>query len=183
MNGHHLVLGQLTDYLTGKTVADTHDERYRQHLARLLVERKRFARDEILSNRQLKVKAGEKAALVPLDFQVRLGDRVVMIIKYGPGSLVTRHRPALALGRLVEPYQIPRVVVTNGEDAHLLDGAGGKQLGSGLDAIPSRADMALLIDDITWPPIPASRAEMEARVLFAFEVDGCCPCDDTICRL
>lgn len=30
--GHHLVLGSLTDRLTGRTLVDTHDERYRQKI-------------------------------------------------------------------------------------------------------------------------------------------------------
>ena len=39
------------------------------------------------------------------------------------------------------------------------------------------------IEDITWEPIAAERAEMESRIIYAFEVDGSCPCDDSICRL
>ena len=42
MNGHHLILGKLSDYLTGDTLDDTHDERYRQKIARLLVDRKGY---------------------------------------------------------------------------------------------------------------------------------------------
>ena len=40
MNGHHLILGELDDFVTGQRLADTHDERYRQRLSRLLVEEK-----------------------------------------------------------------------------------------------------------------------------------------------
>ncbi len=32
-NPHHLILGELTDYLTEETLADTHDERLRQKLS------------------------------------------------------------------------------------------------------------------------------------------------------
>ena len=32
MDGHHLILGELTDLITGETLTDTHDERYRQKL-------------------------------------------------------------------------------------------------------------------------------------------------------
>ena len=38
MGKHHLVLGELTDYITGETRVDTHDERARQTIARLLVD-------------------------------------------------------------------------------------------------------------------------------------------------
>lgn len=37
-NPHHLILGELTDYLTEETLADTHDERLRQKIVRHLVD-------------------------------------------------------------------------------------------------------------------------------------------------
>ena len=37
MDGHHLILGETVDYITGNIVADTHDERYRQKIAHLLI--------------------------------------------------------------------------------------------------------------------------------------------------
>ena len=40
MSGHHLILGTLTDVVTGETIDDTLDERYRQKIARLLLEHK-----------------------------------------------------------------------------------------------------------------------------------------------
>ena len=117
MKGHHLILGELVDFITGETIRDTHDERYRQKLARLLVELKGYSKKEIKPRRELRVSAGEKNAMIKIDFEINVSGKIDMIIKYGPGSLITRHRPALAASRLVAPYQIPIVVVTNGEDA------------------------------------------------------------------
>ena len=45
--GHHFVYGSLQDYLTGEELPDTDDERFRQQLARLLVEEKGFAKAEL----------------------------------------------------------------------------------------------------------------------------------------
>ena len=106
-----------------------------------------------------------------------------MIVKYGPGSLVTRRRPGIAASRLVTPYQVPVVVVTNGEDAEIIDGATGRITGTGLDAIPLKHDLAKQISGYRFEPIPEDRAEMESRIVYAFEVDGACPCDDTVCKL
>lgn len=184
MNGHHLILGKLTDFITGKTLPDTHDERYRQKLAHLLVEDKGYHKADITTGCELPIAAGEdKRAIVRVDFKISLSGRTGMIIKYGPGSLVTRQRPALAAARLLEPYQIPFVVVSNGDDAEVLDGANGKIISRGLTAIPARTDLERLTAGAPFDGIPAHRAEMESRILYAFEVDGCCPCDDTVCRL
>jgi hypothetical protein len=176
-------MGELVDFITGKTIKDTHDERYRQKIARFLVENKGFQREEIEANRELYVKADEKCAIIKIDFLISVTEKCAMIVKYGPGSLVTRHRPALAAGRLIAPYQIPLVVVTNGERADILDGKTGKVLGSELEQIPSHKELTIQIDQFPFIPISQQRAEWESRIVYAFEVDGSCPCDDTICRL
>lgn len=183
MEGHHLILGELVDYITGETLADTHDERYRQAIAALLVDKKGFSREELKPRVPLKISAGEKCALIPIDFSLYLGDRLCMLVKYGPGSLVTRHRPALAVSRLLAGYQIPVVVVTNGVDADVLDGTNGKILSKGLDGIPDRNALDRIAQGFAFPPVPPSRAEKEARIAYAFEVDDSCPCDDTVCKL
>jgi hypothetical protein len=68
------------------------------------------------------VQADDRKAIVKIDFVINLSSRVGMIIKFGPGSIVTRRRPVLAASRILVPYQIPVAVVTNGEDAEILEG-------------------------------------------------------------
>ena len=183
MNGHHLILGTTTDFLTGERIPDTHDERARQSVARILVEERGFHKREITPRHPLPVQADDQRAIVPVDFVVRLNNRVAMIIKYGPGSLVTRHRPALAASRLVAPYQIPVAVVTNGQGADILCGHTGKRLAQGLSNLPSRLELAHRCETFAFEPISRTRAVKEARIIYAYEVDDSCPCDDSICRL
>ncbi|MFO7708247.1 MAG: type I restriction enzyme HsdR N-terminal domain-containing protein [Desulfobacterales bacterium] len=183
MSGHHLILGTLTDLVTGETLEDTLDERYRQKIARLLLEEKGFRRAEIEPRRELLLQAGERRAVIRVDFIVRLEARVVMVIRFGPGSLVSRERPTLAVSRLLEPYQVPLAVVTNGEDAEVLEGESGRVVGRGLDAIPARAKLAAALTGFRWAPIPPERSGLEARIAFCYEIDDACPCDETICRL
>lgn len=183
MDGHHLILGETTDFLTGETLPDTLDERYRQAIARLLVEQKGYAKQDIRPRLNLRVSAGEKCAVIQVDFSIMLDRRVGMLIRYAPGSLVTRHRPSLAVSRTLTPYQIPVVVVTNGEAADILDGASGRVTARGLDQLPAKT--ALLEKMRTWEfrKVSKERAEKESRIIYAFDVDDSCPCDDSICRL
>ena len=183
MNGHHLIMGELQDCVNGEILADTHDERYRQKIARLLMEEKGYPRQALIPRHPLVVRAGEKSAQIPVTLIARVQDHLAMLVQYGPGSLTTRQRPALAMGRLVAPYQIPVVVVTNGEQADILDGLSGQRTGAGLDRLPSYARLVQLAADGSWHAIDAHHAEMEARIVFAFEVNDRCPCDDTVCRL
>jgi hypothetical protein len=106
-----------------------------------------------------------------------------MILKFGPGSIVTRRRPLLAASRILAPYQIPIAVVTNGEDAEVLEGASGRVISRGLETIPSREQLIEIIYTDLFSRIPAERAEMESRILYCYEVDGSCPCDENVCKI
>ncbi|WP_319523112.1 type I restriction enzyme HsdR N-terminal domain-containing protein [uncultured Desulfosarcina sp.] len=183
MGGHHLILGELEDYLTGEVLADTHDERYRQKIARFLVEEKGYAKAEIAPRRPLVVAAGTRKGQLAVDFTIAVDGRMVMVIKYAPGSLVTRHRPTLAISRLIAPHRVPVVVVTNGESADILDGTGGGLIATGFDGIPSREMLARQLDGMDFEPVSDARREMEARIVYAFEIEGSCPCDDSTCRI
>ncbi len=183
MVGHHLILGELDDFITGESIKDTHDERYRQQLAHLLVNHKGYLKSEVEPRKSLLVRAGKKKAIIKIDFLIKLAGKVCMVIKYGPGSIVTRRRPLLAVSRIIEPYQVPIAVVTNGEDAEIIDGSSGDVISRGLANIPSKSQMIEIASGKPFNPLPADRAEMESRIVYCYEVDGSCPCDEDICIL
>jgi hypothetical protein len=183
MGNHHLVLGELVDFLTGDIITDTHDERYRQKVARFLVQNKGYTKEQIEPLRPLSIAVGKNRGQIRIDFSIRLKGKIAMIIKYGPGSLVTRYRPTLAMARLVEPYQVPIAVVTNGKDAHVLDGVKGNLISKGLISLPSAQQLVNLAGKASFSQISDKRTEMEARIVYCYEIDGRCPCDDTVCKL
>jgi hypothetical protein len=176
-------MGNLDDFITGETLKDTHDERYRQRMARLLVNRKGYVKSDIVPRKNLIVQAGDNRAAIKIDFLVYLSGRTCMIINFGPGSIVTRRRSLLAVSRILEPYQIPVVVVTNGEDAEILDGSSGDVISWGLDTLPSKSQLKEIAAGNNFKPIAADRAEMESRIAYCYEGDGSCPCDEDICIL
>jgi hypothetical protein len=183
MNGHHLILGQLTDFISGRILDDTLDERHRQQIGRHLVQTKGYAKSDITSRHELTFEVDGRRARLLITCTVTLDRRIGMIVQYGPGSIVTRHRPALAMSRLVSRYQVPLVVVTNGRQADILEGDSGRLAGTGLEALPRRDQLQEICSRRVWTPISETRAEKEARILMAFEVDGSCPCDNTVCTL
>jgi len=183
-NPHHLSMGELTDYLTGRTLADTHDERFRQKIARHLVEVCGYEKNQIESGRQITVKAGSKTGLLKMDFLVCVGEKTAMMIRYAPGSLVTRRLPNLALSRIVFLYQIPVVVTCNGEDAEIIDGVTGKVIGQGFDAIPDKTALTALVHpSASFPQVFETLRDKASRIAYACEVDGACPCDTDVCTL
>ncbi len=179
-HSHHLIYGHLADFLTGENLVDTDDERYRQQLARLLVEDKGFAKAEIEPRLVIETLFAGRFVTSRIDFVIRPAGRRLLLLRYAPGSLVTRERPALAAARVLDPERIiPLTVFTNGEDAELLDSCNGKVLGQGMAAIPNRAGLLAMAAGLACQPLPAGRREQELRILNAFDVEICCaggPC-------
>lgn len=178
---HHFIYGNCTDYLTGETIVDTDDERIRQRIARFLVEEKGYNKSAITPRRKIETLFAGQFVVSTIDLTVAVAGRALFIVRYGPGSLVTRERPALAAARVLEKdYQIPFAVVTNGRDAEWLDTASGKVLDTGLAAIPGRRRAEeLTAATVFAPPPDQARKEKELRILNAFDVEACCaggPC-------
>ena len=183
MDGHQLILGKLVDFITSETLKDTHDERHRQKVARLLVNQKGYLKTDIEARKELLVKADAKKAILKIDFIVTLAGKPCMIVKYGPGSLVTRRRSVLAASRLIAPRQVPVAVITNGIDAEIMKGTSGEIIAQGLDSIPTKSDLEKIVAREAFMTISDEQAEMESRILYCYEVDDSCECDDDICRL
>jgi hypothetical protein len=177
---HHMIHGTLTDYLTGREIVDTDDERYRQKLCRLLVAEKGFGKNDLAGGHKIETLFNGRFVVSRIDIVVQSNGRPVLLVRYGPGSLVTRERPALAAARVFDPeYLIPVTVVTNGEDAEVLDTLTGKVTGQGLAAIPDRRQAAELARAPLVPGPTGARRERELRILNAFDVEACCvggPC-------
>ena len=177
---HHMIYGNLVDYVTGEPLVDTDDERYRQKLARLLVEERGFVKNELEMRRRIETLFNHQFVASRIDIVVSLGEQRVMVVRYGPGSLVTRERAAIAAARVLEEDQmIPLAVVTNGEDGELLNARTGKVLATGLEAIPTREAVLKMMPDLDFTPVVPQRREPELRILNAFDVEVCCaggPC-------
>jgi len=180
IKSHHMIYGTLTDYVTGEKIVDTDDERYRQKLCRFLVEEKGFRKNDLEVGNKIETMFNGQFVVSRIDLVVAINGRRLMLIRYGPGSLVTRERPALAAARVFDSgYVIPVTVVTNGEDCEILDTATGKVTAQGLEMIPDRA---MLLDLAAAPMLTApneERREKELRILNAFDLEVCCvggPC-------
>jgi len=182
-SGHHLVYGALKDYLTGKELPDTDDERVRQQMARLLVEERGYEKEELEPRLAIETRFNAIFVRSVIDLTIRVEGKRLFLLRYGPGSLVTREKPAIAAARILEPeYRIPFVVVTNGRDAEFLETGRGKVLATGMEAIPDRARAGRLRTETVFEPYsdPGLR-EKAMRILNAFDLEVCCR--DDSCKL
>ena len=74
-------------------------------------------------------------------------------------------------------------VIPHGQDAEITKGTSGEVTASGLESIPSKADLTKMAAGETFAPISDKQAEMESRILYCYEVDDRCECDDDVCKL
>ena len=181
MGTHHLILGETTDYLTGQSVTDTHDERARQEIAKFLVTEKGYEKSEIHPRLQLSLALDGQKGTVPVDFLLKPAGRPLMIILFRPGSLVSRRRIALAAARLIEDRIVPYAAVTNAEDAEILETSSGRVVSSGLQGIFSRSGAMRQLEGMDFAALADNRREKEKRILFAMEVLSQKECDDYTC--
>jgi hypothetical protein len=180
--GHKRILGKTIDFITGREITDTDDERYRQKLARFLVEEKGYAKEEIETKRRLEMTIGNEKVLSMVDFVVKVDGTVFLAIRYGPGSIVTRERPALASARIMENYEVPITIVTNGEDAEVLDTFSGRVMETGLEAVPHKNAAVKQLKNIKLHHLSEKQLETEKRVLSAYDwLEHSLECDDDWC--
>lgn len=173
---HHLVYGTLNDYLTGEELTDTDDERIRQEIAVMMTEELGYNREELKPRLCIETLFTRNFVKSTIDLTVELENKQVMIVRYGPGSLVSRERSALAAARVLnDEYRIPLAVVTNGRDATLLDTIEAKELGHGMQAIPDRIALLTMLPSLIFlPPQDDEKRLREKRILNAFDLERCC---------
>jgi hypothetical protein len=176
MPSHHLVYGTCKDFLTGEELADTDDERCRQRIARLLVDDLGYEKAAIVPRLVLTTSFAQHTVESRIDFAVRCEGRIFMIIRYAPGSLVTRERAAVAAARVLVPeHRVPLAVVINGPDAELIDSADGRVLGNGLAAIPAKDQAPKIITNLDFAPLSdEGKRQRELRLLNVFDFEECC---------
>jgi hypothetical protein len=183
MSTCHLALGEMVDFITGRTIVDTHDERARQKIARLLVEEKGYARDDIEVRREIPLNVNGEQTTARVDFLIRVGGRALAVVIFGPGSLVSRERAALAAARLIDRYAVPISIVTNGKDAEVMDTHSGKVIGLGLHAIPSKEEALRRWPTSSLEELPQEKLEKEQRLLYMYDVLARRECEEYVCSL
>ncbi|MBM9537708.1 type I restriction enzyme HsdR N-terminal domain-containing protein [Desulfobulbus alkaliphilus] len=175
-SGHHLVYGELQDYLTGEILPDTDDERIRQSLARILVEQLGYSKEELEPRLIIDSCFNNNQTRTLIELTARINGQRLFILRYGPGSLVTRETAAVAAARILDPaYRIPLAIVTNGRDAELLETDKGTVLAFGMASIPDRLQAEKMVREYAFEPYnDPERRDKALRILNVFDQEVCC---------
>jgi hypothetical protein len=181
MSDHHLSYGKIVDYITGHLVEDTDDERARQKIARFLTEEKGYLKADIHVQRKISLLVDGNQAETAVDFIIRMHGKSFAVVIFGPGSIVTRERSTLASARLVENYQVPYAIITNGKDAEIMETQSGKVIAKGLHAIWHKTDAQNIHKGHIYQTVSDERKEKEKRILYVYEVLAEKECNEFKC--
>lgn len=157
------------DFITGRTVPDTGAEANRQRIERCLVEEKGYAKRDIEVDAPIDLVIGTETYRSTVDLVVRVGGLRCMVIKCAPGSLASREREVVAAARLLDTYQIPLAVASDGQTAIVWDTLSGKQIGETLSAIPTRNQAETRFNSLTPQPLDAARRARQQLIFRSYD--------------
>lgn len=159
----------IVDFATGRQLPEVGAEANRQAVERFLVREKGYEKADIDIDVDIVFEVAGEPYRSQLDIVVSVesGKAALryMVIKCAPGSLGSCVRETVSAARLLDHHQIPLAVVSNGNDAIVVDAVTGKTIGQGLQAIPSRKDAVSALGTTVLQTYPADRVERE-RLIF-----------------
>ena len=161
--------GMIEDFVTGRRVPNIGAEENRQRVERFLVEKGGYSKEDIEVDAEVRLTVAGEEYHSNVDLVVRVQGKRFMVLKCVPGSLGSRQRETLAAARLLDVYQIPFSVVTDGKDAELLETVTGKVLARGMHAIPSEEEAIQRIKGIEFKPFPQDRLEREKIIFRSYD--------------
>ena len=164
----------ITDFVTGREVPNVGAEENRQAVEKLLVEEKGYLKEDIKVDVDIDITVGGEPYHSQVDLVVGVdgGKMPFMVIKCAAGSLGSREREIVAAARLLDEYQVPCAVVSDGKTAAVLDTITAKKIGDGLDAVPSKAEALTRLRSVTPVGLPAERREREKLIFRTYDVEN-----------
>ena len=164
----------ITDFVTGKGLPNIGAEDNRQAIERFLVEQKGYLKEDIQIDADIEMIVAGELYQSQLDLVVSVdgGRTRFMAIRCVAGSLASREREIVAAARLLDNYQIPFSMVSDGKTAIVLDTVSGKKTGEGMDAIPSKKEALEKLDSLELQPFPKDRLEKEKLIFRTYDSEN-----------
>jgi hypothetical protein len=162
----------IVDFITGLEQPNVGAEENRQALERFLVNTKGYSKKDIEVDVDIDLTIAGEPYRSQVDLVVNIDHGRFMAVKCAAGSLGSREREIVAAARLLDTYQIPVAMVSDGKTAIVMDTVSGKKTGEGLDAIPSKADARTKLKSLELSPLPERRREREQMIFRTYDSDN-----------
>jgi hypothetical protein len=163
-------INTLVDFITGREIPNIGAEENRQAVERFLVEAKGYAKEDIEVDVDIEMLVAGRPYSSRIDLVAKVDGIRFMAFKCVAGSLGSWEREIIAAARLLEGYQIPYAVVSDGKSALVMDTVSGKRAGEGLAAIPSKDKAIMELKTIPLQPYPEERLEREKIIFRSYDM-------------
>ncbi len=159
--------------ISGQLVWDTDRERIKQHLAKFLLDNKGYIVSDLQVDREIHFRLDEQKIVAIADLVVHIQGKSLMVLRGGPGSVVTREAGTISAARLLEPdYIVPYAVQANLHDASFLDVRTKKAIRLGYDNIPARSELLQMTEGLEPVALPEKRRSFEEQILYSYDTHG-----------
>lgn len=160
----------ITDYITGKPIADVGAEANRQAVERLLVEQKGFLPADIAVDMPVNFIIAGKVYTSAIDLVVFVESNPFMVIKCAAGSLDSRQKEVVSAARILRPdFIVPYAAASDGQTAFVYDAVSGNQIGEGPEALPEAGRALELFSQARRVCLPEKRLEKEYLIFRSYD--------------
>lgn len=160
--------GYIKDYVTGKRFPDTPEEKVRQQIEHLLVDKLGYGKYEIDVEKVIEVSIGRREFKPRADLVIKVGVTPVMVIETkAPGEDITIYREQAKSYAKVHKPPVPIAVLTNGTDTEVWFVPDDKLMAQSISGILSR-DKASELVSRGFRSLTMSEIEAALRTLVTF---------------
>lgn len=139
----------------------------------ILTKEKKFHPGEIETDPEFNLTLSDCEVTVTIDFIVNCPSESFMVIKCSPTAIESWERYVVSFARVIKDYQIPYAMVTDGNNARIIDILTGSIVSGSLRGLFNREEALDKMRDFKKVPCPANRLEREKRIIYAFEGIKC----------
>lgn len=138
-----------------------------------LLAEKGFSPQNIEINKVFPIKIRDIEFNTRADIILKIKDKNFAFVKCAINSLESWERFAIAFCRVVDSYQIPYALITDGENIRFINILTRMVSPGTLNVIPPINECESLMQDTVFKEYPEDRKEMEKRIVYAFEGIKC----------
>jgi hypothetical protein len=147
----------------------------KQKVWNVLIKERKYAPGDIEVDPEFRLLLSDCETTVSIDFIINISSVSFMAIKCAATALESWQRYAISFARAIKDYQIPYAMVTDGENARIMDVLTGSLVSESLNGFFNKQEAVNIMKDVKKIPCPSNRLEREKRIIYAFEGIKCPP--------
>lgn len=145
----------------------------KQKVWEILTKEKMFDPGEIEIDPEFRLRLSDCEATVSIDFIVDIPSASFMVVKCASSAIESWERYVISFARVIKDYQIPYAVVTDGDNARIIDVLTGSLVSESIKNLLNRQEALDKMKDFKKIPCLVNRLERGKRIIYAFEGIKC----------